>query len=482
VTEKSHNSSTDVAVGDGILRNAGALLAARYVVAGLGWAGTVLIVRTLTVAEWGRFSFVFTFLGLLSIVTDLQIGRVAVRGLVDPERDVARFGGAYVTLRTALGAMGYAVAVGFVALAGYPGEVVRATAVAGVVVLLSTPSDALNAVFFAHMRAGTVAVGQILGQLVQFALTAAIAASGDASVVVFALPALAFDAVALGWKLARVGRVQRLRYGVRWEIWRELLREAAPLALAGGLMSVYFRIDTVLLSRLDSFTSVGVYGVAYKFVEMVRYAGQAITVPLLTLMVRSWPDDLPQFRDVFRRGVVLAGLLGALVAAEFAVFAEEVIELLYGSRYARGADAARLLVGGQCLGIVGLVAVTALVAAGRHRAYSAVALAAVVVNTALNLLLIPAWSYEGAAVATAVTDVLLVVVLFHVAGRSGGTVPAGAAWRVAGAGLVTWVVATALAGPLPWPAAAAMSAAVYAVVVQFGGVLEAAGLRIGWRR
>lgn len=463
----------------GLLRHASSLVVSRYLVAALGWAGTVLIVRELSIDEWGRFSFVFSALALLSIVTDLQLGRVAIKGLVGEETDPARFGGAYVALRFFLGIAGYGIIVAFVALMGYPAEVVRATAVAGLVVVLATPSNALHAVFFANLRSATVAVAQVLGQTAQFALTAAIAASGRGSVVIFVIPAIVFEVVALAWKLGWVGRVQRLRYTVDLTIWRGLLREAAPLAIGGALMALYFRIDSVLLSRLDTFTAVGIYGIGYKFVEVVRYAGQAITIPLLTMLVRSWSHDVDATRSVFQRGLTIVVIVGAILAAEFAVFAEEAIELLYGARYVPGADAARLVVGAQCLGIVGLVATTGLVAAGRNVQYAVVAAAGLVVNVALNLWLIPSRSYEGAAIATLVTEVVVVVCLFgrlRLVSRLRPFPLRGPAAAVASAAIAGGVAALADTA-LPWPLASAFSVVAYVALVHVSGAAGPGGLR-----
>ena len=130
-----------------LLTNTGALVAARSVVAGLGWVGTLIIVRRLTVAEFGRFTFVFSLLALVSVFTELGLGRVAVAGLLDETRDRATFAGTLVLLRTVLALLTYAAAMAFVVVAGYPAEVVRATAVAGVVVILATVSHAIEAIF-----------------------------------------------------------------------------------------------------------------------------------------------------------------------------------------------------------------------------------------------------------------------------------------------------------------------------------------------
>jgi O-antigen/teichoic acid export membrane protein len=205
------------------------MVGARYVVAALGWAGTVLIVRHLSVEQWGAFSFVFSLLGLLAVFTELGLGRVAIKGLVDGERDRATFAGTLVVLRGLLGLLAYLAALAFVVLADYPGEVVRATAVAGLVVVLATPSHAVEGVFQAHLQMGTVAVGNVLGQLAQIALVVALVSAGG-SVVLFTVPAVACEVVILAWKVRRVRRLQPVRLNVDLATWWALLKEAAPLA------------------------------------------------------------------------------------------------------------------------------------------------------------------------------------------------------------------------------------------------------------
>ena len=105
--------------GAGLVGNASALLIGRLVVAAFGWAGTILIVRSLGAEAFGQFAFVFSLLGMMSIVSDLGLGRVAISGVLDPDRDRAEFAGTYVVLRTLLGVVAYALAVGFVVVCRY---------------------------------------------------------------------------------------------------------------------------------------------------------------------------------------------------------------------------------------------------------------------------------------------------------------------------------------------------------------------------
>jgi O-antigen/teichoic acid export membrane protein len=456
---------------DGLVVNAGMMVGARYIVAALGWLGTLIIVRSLSVAQFGRFSFVFSLILLIAVFADLGIGRLSIKGLLDGTHDPVEFAGTLVVLRAVMGTVTYAAAAVFVIVAGYPAEVVRAMLVAGVALLIATPSRAIEAVFEAHFQLGPVAVANVGGQLAQLVLTAAVAVGGG-SVVRFAIPAVVGEVVIIAWKLVRVRRIQRLRLNVDWVIWKQLLAEALPLAAGNIMDTLYYRVDSVMLSKLDTFSSVGIYNVAYKFVDLVHYLPNALMVPVLALLVRSWPDDLDRFGETFRRAFMILVLAGVLVAVEFLVFAGPLIGLLYGSHYSVGAGAGRVVVTAECVGAFGMLAFTTLVAMGRNRLYPMVTMLGLTVNVGLNLILIPRASYFGASLATLVTEVLIVTLLIVPVARmeSLRPLPVRRAGLAVLAGGLSALVAVVGWQKLPWPVAAVAAAAVYALTVHLARI------------
>lgn len=474
---KDHASGPSSPVG-GLVANAGMMVAARYIVAALGWVGTLIIVRSLSVPQFGRFSFVFSLILLVAVFADLGIGRLSLKGLLDGGGDPTAFAGTLVVLRAAMGTLTYAAAVVFVVVAGYPAEVVRAMLVAGLALLIATPSRAVEAVFQAHFRLGPVAAANVAGQLAQLALTAAVAVGGG-SVVRFAVPAVAGEVVILGWKLALVRRIQAIRLNVDWSAWKRLLAETAPLAAGSIMATLYYRVDSVMLSKLDTFSSVGIYNVAYKFVDLVHYLPKALMVPVLAILVRSWPDDVPCFAETFRRAFLILVLAGTLVAVEFVVFAEPLITLLYGTRYADAVGAGRVVVVAECIGGFGMLAFTVLVAMGRNRLYAWAALAGLALNVGLNLILIPRASYFGAALATLLTEVLVVAMLTVPVARMEALRPLplrGVGLAVL-AGAISAVVAVVARQAVPWPLAALAAAVLFGLLVSLTNV---AGPQ-GWR-
>ena len=460
-----------------LFANSGALFASRVIVAGLGWAGTLVVIRHLSVSEWGRFSFVFSLLGMLVVITTLVNNRLAIHGLLHSD-DPAGYAGTYVLLRGALGLLGYAAAVTFVVVAGYPSDVIRATAIAGTLVVIASTSAGYDAVFQARMRLGPVATAGALGQVVQLGLILVVAAVSP-SLVAFTLPAVACEVVIIAWKLRSVRPLVRPRYVVIWPTWVALFKATVPLAIGSGIAKLYYSIDAVMLSRMDTFRSVGIYGVAYKFAGLFAFIPDALMPPLFALLTRAWPGDPEQFRAVFRKAFLVLVLVAVFVVAEFLVFAEPAIRLLYGDQYAVGAGAARLVVTSECVGFFTALGLTTLVALDRNRIYPLVALLGLVVNVGLNLLVIPTYSYRGAAWATLITEVLVVAGMWGALARGGGVprLPVARAAGAVAAGVAAALVAVAAWQVIPWPAAAVAGAVTYVAILEALRVPGPEGLR-----
>ncbi len=79
MSEDSSQDATAAPAGRrSILTNSVWMVGGRLLVAAIQWATTLLIIRTLSVDEFGQFSLIFSILGMLSIITDMGLGRVAL--------------------------------------------------------------------------------------------------------------------------------------------------------------------------------------------------------------------------------------------------------------------------------------------------------------------------------------------------------------------------------------------------------------------
>ncbi|MEP9390774.1 oligosaccharide flippase family protein [Gordonia sp. VNK1] len=393
-------------------RNTASLLISRVAIAAMGWAGSLLIARTLSPDDFGAFSLVFGILGLMAIVTDLGVGRVVLGDLVKTDQDASSdLAGSFVLLRLALGLVGYVVAVVFVVVADYSAEIVRATLIGGLVVVIATPSHALSVIYQSRLRMTYVSAIESASQFVQLALTVA-AVLWAPYLLILVLPAVANEVVAIVLKIRGIrrgvtGAAPRFHHVLRF--WKPMLVEAIPLSIGFALIQATAKIDVLMLSKLDNLNSVGLYTVGYKFSDFVTIAGVAVSTPFMTVMVASWPGNARAFTNASRRAIGIVAGLGGLGITIFWPCATELIGGLYGARFAEAALATKLLVIGAVLAGVSQIALLALVSAGKHRQYPWLALFALALNVCLNLYFIPRFSYTGAAWVTLITEVVAVV-------------------------------------------------------------------------
>ncbi|MCX8553821.1 flippase [Mycolicibacterium mucogenicum] len=397
------------------VKNSVAMLASRLIIAAMGWTGSILIARALSPTEWGQFSFVFGLLGLLSIVTDLGIGRVILARLVDSEdEEVPLVTSSFIALRLVLGMLGYLVALAYVVLMGYSAHVIQATAIAGIVVVIATPSHALTTLFQSQLKMTVVAVAESLAQAVQLILTV-IAVMVAPYLLILVLPAVANEIVSLLWKLRGVRRGDTgplPARSIQVNRWRGMLVDAIPLTIGAAMTTLLTKIDVMMLSRMDDFDAVGQYSVAYKFGDILTVATSAVMASVTTLLVTAWPKEPQEFRRRTRDAVLVLALLGGLSVVVFWPIAQPVMSVLYGRQFAEAAFSAKVLVASAAIAMPTAVALGVLVSTDNSRAYPIAGLLGLATNIALNLYLIPRYSYNGSAVATLIADVLLAATMW----------------------------------------------------------------------
>jgi O-antigen/teichoic acid export membrane protein len=168
-----------------------------------------------------------------------------------------------------------------------------------------------------------------------------------------------------------------------------------------------FRVDTVLLSLFKGNGQVGLYGVAYRLLESTLFISYGFVSALLPSLSRLSRSSRPTIGEATELGlkVIVAGLLP--LGTAFALLAEPIVDLVYSARYDPAVPAVRLLGGAAALYGIGYLAANVLIGQGRQRVLPWVTAAVLIFNVAANLLLIPRWSFKGAALVTSLSEACL---------------------------------------------------------------------------
>lgn len=422
----------------------------------LGAGTSVLLLRHLGVEDFGRYGIVVALIGIVSAVTDAGLTAVGSRELaVLAPADRPLLLRNLVGLRVALTSVGVLVAVGFAAVAGYPGVVVAGTALAGLGVLLLNTQSTLMMPLSIELRLGAITLLETLRHALTLAGVAVLVLAGASLLPFFGVQIAVGIAVLLLTPLA----VAVVRPAIDRARARRLLRESLPIAAAIAMNVIYLRLLVILVSVQTGERETGLFATAFRVFEILLGIPTLVLAVALPLLAVAGAED----RDRLRYG--LQRLLETAVAASFllvlvtVVLAEQAIVLLGGEDYRDAASILRVLAFALLGVFVSQVLTLGLVSLRRQRdvaVANAIALALVIV---LGLLLVRAYEGIGGAVAAVTTEAVLALLLLLVLFRSERDVTPGLGFapRVLAAGAVGALVA--LIPVTPWLAAPLAAAA-----------------------
>jgi O-antigen/teichoic acid export membrane protein len=184
------------------------------------------------------------------------------------------------------------------------------------------------------------------------------------------------------------------------------IREGFYFSVGLSAQTVYNDIDKTMLAQLSTLGATGIYSAAYRLID-VSFA------PVLALLYAANPN-------FFRKGAagvsssfsyarpLLKRALGysSLVCAGILLFAG-VVPYILGAQYARTTEALRWLAPLPILKVLHYFLSDTLTGAGYQGLRSAVQTAVALFNVLINLWLIPAYSWRGAAWSSVASDALL---------------------------------------------------------------------------
>ena len=210
--------------------------------------------------------------------------------------------------------------------------------------------------------------------------------------------------------------VVRRRFGLfvpefQFAVWKDFLIRSAPIAMGMIFSVLYFRLDIVMLHLMTEASVVGFYSAAYKLFEVAVVLPHSFMLVLFPTLVEEYHSDRSQFKDRFKKALVIYSLIGGSIALALWVFSHEIITLMYGDKFLPSLAVLDILSGVILLFFINFLLSNILIISGRERINTWNLVGATVLNVTLNLALIPLYGAIGAAWATLFCEVGLIVVL-----------------------------------------------------------------------
>lgn len=192
----------------------------------------------------------------------------------------------------------------------------------------------------------------------------------------------------------------------------QVAAQSWSFGLSGVLYLIYFQSDIVLLKYMSGDMAAGVYNVAFVIMAAVYMLPSVVYQKYLLPKIHRWShQDRRKFYQVYRVGNIAMLVLGVLAMLVIWVLAPWAIPFLFGVHY-EDAILVILILGVAAPARFFASSAGAILSTQNHivnKNYILIAVA--VVNVGLNIILIPAYSFVGAALSTVVAEIILAIML-----------------------------------------------------------------------
>jgi len=368
-----------------ITKNTMALMITSVVSKAFAFLTLILLARYLGSENYGKLAFAMALTSFFAVIADFGLSSLIVREVA---RDVVVF--LALVLISHFGSYDYRTKILIL--------------VFGIYTILSSYSTFFISFFRAFERMEYEALIRSIEKILLLVLTM-VFIYFNKNLMYFAVPYLTSSAIAVFLALFFViNKISKPRFLYAKEFLVGTLKEALPFALTSIFIVIYFKTDTVMLSVMVGDRAVGIYNAAHNLIDGLMYL---VPVPLsiaLYPVMSKYITKQEKLKKVYVYGFLTSLLLGLAGALFVLKLREKIILLVYGGEYIEAGKVLTVLVWTFLVICVSIISSTLLNAVNKQRIVTIGTAIGASLNVVFNYLLIPKYSYVGAAYATLITE------------------------------------------------------------------------------
>jgi PST family polysaccharide transporter len=183
-----------------------------------------------------------------------------------------------------------------------------------------------------------------------------------------------------------------------------LLKQAWPLILSGIVIMMYMRLDQIMIGEMIGDLGVGLYSVSTRFTELWYFIPSIFSTSFFPKLVEKFNLNRNNYHELCLKLFKLLFAISFSIAIFFTFFSDFIINFLYGKEYEMSVFALQLSIWTGVSVFWGVAAGNMLVIENLNKHNLIKSIQGLLLNVILNILLIPKYGINGAAVATLISQ------------------------------------------------------------------------------
>lgn len=364
----------------------------------------VWVIRYLGPEKYGILSYAVAFVALFGFIAKLGMDGVAVREFVkNPEKKEEIFGTLFF-LKLVAGFLAFVSALIVIFFIKQNDSVVLGLAVIIALGFIFQVSDIFDFWFQSRVSSKYVvyvrSLASILSGLVKVVLVLM-----RASIFAFAWVML-FEAVLTltGFIIVFLKKKEKISISkIDFSIGKKILSDSWPLILSGVAVTIYMKIDQIMIGNMLNNESLGNYSAAVSLSEMWYFFPVVIASSVFPAVLYTRKYDKILYKKRLQDLYDFMMWSSIAFAIPVSLFSKNIINLLFGQQYAQAAPVLSVYVWAGIAVSLGVASSNYLIAENLTKISFYRTFFGAVLNVFLNLILIPKYGIIGSAIATLVS-------------------------------------------------------------------------------
>lgn len=380
----------------------------------LNFIVTVYVVKYLGPDNFGLYSYAISFYGLFVAFVSLGMESISIRELVKyPEKRDEILGSVFYSQL-----IGSLIAISFIALTLFITSEEIGTAILILIISVSSFFQTFNIVdyYFRSQVKVKFSVYVLSTSVVLVSITKLLLIFFKAPLIAFVI-AYSFEFVfnAIGYFF--VYKFNKLNFS-NWKFKKELainlFKDSWPLILSGVVVSIYMKVDQVIIKNMMGVQDVGYYAAAVRLSEAWYIIPVAISNALFPAIVNAKNISQDLFESRLQKLYDLLAFIAIAIAIPVTFFSPQIIHFLFGAKFLPSSPVLTIYIWAGIAVFLGVASSQYLITENLTKISLYRTAIGMILNVILNIILIPIYGIIGSAVATLISYTIAVfsIVLF----------------------------------------------------------------------
>ncbi len=380
----------------------------------LGFFITMYTAQYLGASGFGVLSLALSLAAIFAVFTDLGLGTVTTREVARNKSLKDKYLSNTSFLRLGLAVLTFVMLALFVNIVNYPTETKLVIYLIGGSIILNGIAGTFYAIFQAFEEMEFQSISLIINGVLMFVGTL-LAIYYHMDILIFALLYVISNLVCLMYTVS----VYIWKHSLpKWNLDKNFIKitmlAALPLSIVSVFTLIAFRVDIVLISFFKSTTDVGWYSASYRLLEVFLFIPAVFTTAVFPIFSQFHVSSKDSLKFTYQKSFKYLTILSLPVAVGVTLLAQPIILLIYKSSFTPSILVLQILIWTIPITFLNYIFGSILPAMNRQNTLLKITFISMVFNIALNLAVIPTYSYLGAAVVTLLTEAIVISLCFYV--------------------------------------------------------------------